>query len=49
MAGVKGGVKTDRIFRKNEKSEKIEILRDFIKFNRKFAIISIASQKNVWQ
>ena len=45
MAGVKGGVKTDRIFGKNEKNEKIEILRDFIKFNRKFAIKSIASQK----
>ena len=45
MAGVKGGVKTDRIFEKNEKNEKIEILRDFIKFNRKFAIKSIASQK----
>ena len=47
MAGVKGGIKTGRIFEKNEKNEKIEILQDFIKFNRKFAIKSIASQKNV--
>ena len=45
MAGVKGGVKTDRIFEKNEKNEKIENLPDFIKFYGKFAIKSIASQK----
>ena len=43
MAGVKGEIKTGRIFEKNEKNEKIEILQDFIKFNRNFAIKSIAS------
>ena len=47
MAGVKGGVKTDRIFEKNEKNKKIENLRDLIKFYVKFAIKSIACQKNV--
>ena len=44
MAGIKGGIKIGRIFEKSGKNEKVENLRDFIKFYGKFAIKSIASQ-----